>query len=172
MSYDNIDCPEGEYMSTTFKEFLDQKKAQSQEGAKLDLQRWKVSIDKLLTTIEAWLRASDPAGEILQLQRGRQLIQEANYPDYDVPKLRIIVGRDFVDITPEALQSLYYQPRNGSIHIMRSAGVVSVSNGYQAIHLYRQDEKNDEWLLIDHDRNQVKKLEREVFESKLKELLA
>lgn len=159
-------------MSATFKEFLQQKKAQTPSASKLDLGRWKTSVKSLMTTISAWLKESDPSGDLLKLEAGTQTIQETNYPDYEVPKLRIIVANDYVDITPEALQSLYYVPRNSSVHIMRSAGVVSVSNGYEQFLLYRQDELNDNWILVDHDKHQVKKLEKEVFEAKLKELLS
>lgn len=157
-------------MSTTFKEFIEKKA--SVQPLKLDVHKWKQSLNHLVDQIKYWLKESDPSGKHLKVIDGTRTISEEGLDDYDAPTLRIILGRDQVDFIPEALQSLYYLPKEPGIHMLRSAGVVKLTNGYDQIYLYRQDETNDNWIIVDHAKYQVTNFDRDKFETKLKELFS
>jgi hypothetical protein len=137
-----------------------------------DLEGWLKSLNRLFDEMETWLRASDET-KVLTIDRTSVTLREEGLPDYQAPSLRITLGRDFVDITTKALNTLRFVPETpGVIHLARSAGVVEMSNGYRKAYLYRKSATEDDWVIVDHERHQLQPFKKETFEEKLLDLLS
>jgi hypothetical protein len=134
-------------------------------------QEWIGAVRRLLDQMTAWLREADQ-DHLLEIEETSHTLREFHAGVYTAPGLVIRLDARQVQAIPTASRAVGPYLENGEIRVRTGFGQVNLTDGGRKFRLYRSHrEPADEWVVMENDRREVKRLDRQAFEEVMQSLL-
>ena len=152
------------------RDYLQEKAKEHNMVERLERRReWVAAVTKLMEQLETWLREADPQ-RLLSVYTTMHPKLEQHLGHYDVPGLEVVFGDTQVRIIPVG-RAVLSSGDLGSPQ-MQAVGRVDVSGSGRKFYLFRYVvDGTDQWV-VQHWNGTVRKLDREVFDEIMLELLS
>jgi hypothetical protein len=156
-------------MSTTLREFLVQQKEQYEEIAKANqplIEEWNQALHRLYATIQKWLDQADPH-HILQVKLGTRTITEPTLGQYESPDLTIRAFGKWVGVIPKARKTIGTAIPPQLHAPSHATGRVDITDELRRYCLYRFQDGEDKWFMVDPTNDHQQPLTQASFEAAL-----
>ena len=156
----------------TLREFLVKNAPREEIRRRQWCQEWTAAVDRLLEQLRGWLTDANTAG-LLDLERLDFEKREQGLGAYHIQGLAIHFGERTVKVVPVGRQVLAHLGPYAKPGHENAEGRVDITNGADKYYLYRKlnDAGEEQWL-VQHERSDIRLLDRERFEAILQELLS
>jgi hypothetical protein len=158
----------------TLREFLLQNapRAEQEKRRRQRREEWTAAIERLLAQMRAWLTDTGTA-ELLDLEPLDFEKREQGLGAYHVPGLAIHFGESVVTVVPVGRNVLAHLGPYAEPGHEKAEGRVDITNGAYKYFLYRKlnDAGEEQWLVQD-ERSDIRRLDRERFEAIVQDLLS
>ena len=158
----------------TLREFLLQNALPAEQEKRRRQWRkdWVEAVERLLAQMRSWL-AEGGTADLLDLETLDFEKREQGLGAYHVPGLAIHYGERTVKVVPVGRNVLAHLGPYAEPGHEKAEGRVDVTNGMEKYYLYRKlNGAGEEQWLVQHERSDLKPLDRENFEAILTDLLS
>jgi hypothetical protein len=156
----------------TLHDFL-QEKAREQDKIEQKKRRdeWTTAVRLLIETLRNWLTEADPEG-LLDIETPMVNRREEGLGAYKAMSLEVGLGGDFVNIVPVGRNVVRFVLKGSDIGL-RAQGRVDITNGSRKYMLFRTiEDGHDRWYVVDDEKYEASPLDKERFESVMKDRLS